>query len=299
MSVALPKKSTNVRNFFSWLRGDWPVLDGLGGMTRRWSAAAAAAEMFLSPERAVAPPALPEPAPSVIVPVPGFTPHLNARLWGMERGSSAPLVLLAHDWEGQIQDLMPLVTALLGLGARVLAFDAPAHGRSGGDTAHVIAMARAAAAVARAGQQVVGATLAAAIGHGLGASALVLALREPGFAPDRLVLLAPLVDLDLPLRQIAEVQALDAADLAALRLRIDRALGEPLAALTLEGQHPAIPTLIIHSHDDTVAPAVDAERVASIWPQASAHFTERLGHRRIRTDQAVLSAAGAFALAVG
>lgn len=299
MSVVLSKKSTNVRDIFAWLRGGWPVLDGLGAMTRRWSAAAEAADLFLTPERAVAPPALPEPAPSVIVPVPSFTPHLNARLWGMERGSSAPLVLLAHDWEGQIQDLMPLVTALLGQGARVLAFDAPAHGRSSGDTAHVLAMARAAAAVARAGQQVAGSTLAAAIGHGLGASALVLALREPGFAPERLVLLAPLVDLDLPLRQIADIQALDASELAALRLRVDRALGEPLAALTLEGQRPAVPTLIIHSQDDTVAPAADAERLAAVWPQASAHFAERLGHRRIRTDTTILAQAGAFALAGG
>jgi pimeloyl-ACP methyl ester carboxylesterase len=271
-----PNKSTNDRFIFDLLKLNLP--DWLMPSSR----AERAARLYLEPERHVAPPALPEPPGGVVLAIPGFSPHLNARIWGAAR-VGAPLVLLAHDWEGQIQDMMPLIIALTESGAQVVAFDAPAHGRSSGDGAHVLAMAAAAVAVANA----TGRRIDLAIGHGLGASALVLATEE-GLQPARMVLLAPMVDVSWPVQQIAQAFQLDGAEQAAMVNHIDRALGSPLYGLTLHPPHSTIPGLLIHSSDDRVAPVADALHLAALWPGMRRHLVDGLGHRRLLGDRPVL-----------
>lgn len=291
MAYFLSEKSTNVRNF-GQNAGSW--LDGLTGLFHPWSPEkhrlAEGRRMYLEPERAVAPPALPEPAGAMVLAVPGFTPHLAARLWGAERGEGAPLVLLAHGWEGQIHDMIGFVQPLLDAGARVVAFDAPAHGRSTGDETNLLEMSRAIHAVANAA----GGKTAAVIGHGLGATALTLAIQD-GFKPGRAVLLAPLADLTLPLRQIAHVLRLDLDGEHALGRLVDRALGQPLAALHLHGD-AYTPSLLVHSADDRIMPVADALLLAATWPGMATHLVQGLGHRRLLSDAGVVQRAVEFAL---
>lgn len=291
MAYFLSKKSTNVRNSGQYGQS-W--LDGLTDLFHPWSRErnllAEGRRMYLEPERTVAPPALPEPAGAMVLAVPVFTPHLAARLWGAERGDKAPLVLLAHGWEGQMHDMLGFVQPLLNAGARVVAFDAPAHGRSTGDETNLLEMARAIRAVAVAA----GGKVAAVIGHGLGATALTLAIQE-GFQPGRAILLSPLADLTLPLRQIAYVLRLDLDSEHALALDIDRVLGQPLAALHLHGDE-GTPALLIHSADDRITPVADALQLASVWPGAEMHLLQGLGHRRLLSDAAVIERAVGFAL---
>ncbi|MFV3076411.1 alpha/beta hydrolase [Niveispirillum fermenti] len=248
-------------------------------------------DLYLLPERRLAPPALPEPAGGMVLVVPGFTPHLAARIWGADRGPTAPLIVLVHDWEGQIYDMMPFVQPLLDAGARVVAFDAPAHGRSAGEETHVLDMVRAIRAVAMAA----GGSVTASIAHGLGATALALAMQE-GFDPGRAVLLAPLADLMLPVRQIAQVLRLDTDGEHDLTLAIDQALGRPLAGLHVRG-NAEVPALLIHSSDDRIMPVADALHLAAGWPGMAVHLVEGLGHRRLLSDPAVQGLVLGFALA--
>jgi pimeloyl-ACP methyl ester carboxylesterase len=281
-----PRKGTNVRFIFDFPRFDlsrWLTPSSLGER---------AAQLYLVPERHAAPPALPEPAGGVMLAVPGFSPHLNARIWAAER-LDAPLVLLAHDWEGQIQDMMPLIVALTDASARVVAFDAPAHGRSGGDTAHVLSMAAAAVAVAKA----TGTRIDLAVGHGLGASALVLA-NLGGFQPARMALLAPMADVSWPMQQIAQAFQLDSGERTLMVDQIDRALGRPLFGLTLQPPAPTIPGLLIHSSDDRVAPVADALHLAAFWPGMHRHLVDGLGHRRLLHDKVVIDLVVRSALAM-
>lgn len=289
MAYFLSEKSTNVRKY---AEGGW--LDGLAGLFQPWSRQgqllAEGRRMYLMPERAVTPPALPEPAGGVVLAVPGFTPHLAARLWGAQRGEAAPLVLLVHGWEGQIHDMLPFVQPLLDKGARVVAFDAPAHGRSSGDEATLLDIAAAIRAVAAAA----GGRVAAVIAHGVGAAALTLAIQN-GFDAGRAVLLAPLVDLMLPLRQIAHVLRLDPDGEHALGREVDQALGRPLASLHLQG-NASTQALLIHSVDDRIMPVSDALLLATSWPGLSTHLVQGLGHRRLLSDAGVVDRAVGFAL---
>lgn len=287
MALFFSEKSTNVRI-------NVPGEGFLDHLFRPWSPEAhqigEGLRMYLRPERAVSPPALPEPAGAVVLAVPGFTPHLAARLWGAGKGEAAPLVMLVHDWEGQVHDMMPFVQPLLEAGARVVAFDAPAHGRSSGDEAHVLDFARAIPAVAEAA----GGAVAAVIAHGVGASALTLAIQD-GFRPGRAVLLAPLADLTLPVRQIAHVLRLDLDGEHALNRRIDRRLGQPLSALSLQGDG-AVPALLVHAVDDRIMPVSDALHLASLWSGMETRLVEGLGHRRLLSDADVIAQAVGFAL---
>lgn len=289
MAYFLSEKSTNVRKN---VNHGW--LDGLAGLFQPWTRQghilAEGRRMYLAPERAVTPPALPEPAGGVVLAVPGFTPHLAARLWGAQRGEAAPLVLLVHDWECQIHAMLPFVQPLLDAGARVVAFDAPAHGRSSGDETTVLDMAGAVRAVAAAA----GGKVAGVIAHGVGAAALTLAIQD-GFDAGRAVLLAPLVDLTLPLRQIAHVLRLDPDAEHTLGREIDCALGRPLASLHLQGD-AGTPALLIHSVDDRINPVSDGLLLAASWPGLSTHLIQGLGHRRLLSDADVVGRAVGFAL---
>ncbi len=270
----------------------WSALPHLPDWLMPLSRAERAADLYLVPERHVAPPALPEPAGGMVLAVPGMVPHLNARLWGAER-VAAPLILLAHDWEGQIQDMMPLIIALTDAGARVVAFDAPAHGRSGGDVSHVLSMAAAVQAVAKAA----GGPVDLAIGHGLGASAMVAAMAD-GFQPGRVALLAPMADVRWPVQQIAQVLHLTEVEQVAMLQRIDQALGQPLHGLTLHPPVGTVPGLLIHSSDDRVAPVADALHLAAFWPGMRRHLVDGLGHRRLLGDRAVADLIIRFAFEV-
>lgn len=270
------------------------MLHGLSDWFRPWSMTATkarqGASLYLHPERHASPPALPEPAGAHVLVVPGFTPHLAARLWGAEKGADAPLALLIHGWEGQVHDLTPFIQPLLDQGMRVVAFDAPGHGRSSGEELTVLAYAGAIRAVAQA----TGTNPDVAIAHGFGASALTLAIQD-GFRPGRAVLLSPLADMMLPVRQIAHVLRLDGAAETAMMDRIDRALGQPLAALSLHGD-AAVPALLVHAIDDRIMPVADALHLAAFWQGMRTHLVQGLGHRRLLIDENVRSTVVGFAV---
>ena len=99
--------------------------------------------------------------------------------WG-----EGPTVLLAHGWGSRAGRFHDLATTLVGEGFRVVAHDAPAHGRSTGRFASLPEFARALRAVA----DHVG-SLHGLLGHSLGGAAACIAIRD-GLSVRRLVLAA-------------------------------------------------------------------------------------------------------------
>lgn len=278
--------STNVRSG----RSLSAVLDRLAAALLPASPAAHAALDFLTPPREVAPPMLPEPAGgSLPLAVPDWPAPLNARLFGSGNGA-APAVLLLHGWGGQLYDMADFVEPLVGAGYRVVAFDAPAHGRSAGETAHLPAFARAAAAVAKAAGP-----LAGAIGHSMGAAALALAASD-GLALPRLALLAPpAAPLPFALK-VARAHRLDTAGTSEMLALIDRASGRPVAALELSSLAPRIPAkaLFLHATGDRLVPVGEVLHAAAAWRGASVHLLDGLGHRALLRDPETVAAAAAF-----
>src|SRR5512140_1656761 len=163
--MAPAKKSTNDRA--SLVRA---VLPGAIRLLARLSpalAARAGARLFLRVPRVPRPRG--EAAAFLASGESSPVPHAGRRLaaWTWGRG---PAVVLVHGWGGRVAQMRAFVPSLVAAGHRVVVFDGPAHGASGGRSTSIPAFADAIAAVVRA----TGAR--AVIAHSMGGASTLLAV---------------------------------------------------------------------------------------------------------------------------
>ncbi|HYE00634.1 MAG TPA: alpha/beta fold hydrolase [Alphaproteobacteria bacterium] len=280
MSRSQPNKSTNVRTK-SWAQR----LIGLKfRLLLRFAPARAelaAARLFLTPQRkAPARSLAPVPDGAVRLAVPG-RPDLAVWSWG---DAAAPAVLLVHGWESEHRALGGFVAPLLAQGLRVVAFDQPAHGRSGGRTASLPEFARAlrAVAVAAGGQ---GAPVLATIAHSLGAAATVAALGI-GTRLGRVALIAPPSRPRVHADMLCAALGFDAERRRGFYRRLAGLTGVDVQGydLTEIARGLRSPALILHARNDRVVPATHGQALAAVWPGAELALFDALGHVRILSD---------------
>ena len=207
--------------------------------------------------------------------------------WGPER---APAVVLVHGWGSRAGRFSVMGRGLLDAGHRVVAYDAPAHGRSTGRLASLVEFARALRAVAdRVGP------LHSLVGHSLGGAAIVLALRD-GLVADRVVLLAAPADVTRFATAFADHLRIPEPAREAMRRNLERRLEARWDDLHI----PAIverlqtPALLVHDRGDSDVPYRHAEEIVSAWPGARLLATDGLGHRAILRDPSVVGSTVAF-----
>src|SRR5690606_9457849 len=112
----------------------------------------------------------------------------RVQAWSWGKG---PTVLLVHGWGGHAAQLRVLGEALLQEGLRVVAFDAPGHGRSGpsrlgGRRVSMVEIADALRIVAAGAGPVAG-----LVAHSGGCTATALALRDGWTGPSRVAFVSP------------------------------------------------------------------------------------------------------------
>lgn len=201
-----------------------------------------------------------------------------------------PYVLMAHGWSSFGQRFAPWVPHLRALGYAVVSFDQPGHGRSEGryctlpdfvDTANELGRCFGPAALA--------------IGHSMGAAALVLA-QDEAWQARKLILLAPAEDMLAATDRFFRMVRLGRH----LRGRFldwhERHTGTHPEQLQVHRYLPALgqPGLIVHDLDDTDVPWEEGERYARHWPDARLLTTEGLGHHHIVDAPEVIEAALAY-----
>jgi pimeloyl-ACP methyl ester carboxylesterase len=190
-------------------------------------------------------------------------------------------VILAHGWEGTARDMVPIAAALAARGRSVTVFDMPAHGRSDGRTTTLPEMAHAIAAVAdETGSP------EAVVGHSLGAAAAVLALRD-GLGASHAALLAPVAEPWLFVRRLAELLAFSEERYAGLVQRISERAGITLESVdgVTVARNLEARALIVHDPADRQVPFAQGESLANVWPGATLHALEGVGHRRPLVDE--------------
>ncbi|AVT35980.1 alpha/beta fold hydrolase [Plantactinospora sp. BB1] len=210
---------------------------------------------------------------------------VTGRAWG-----SGPLVYLAHGWGGSASQLHGFVPTLVAAGYRVVAWDAPSHGRSGpgalGPHRGTLAeFADALVAVVRAHGPA-----HAVLAHSLGATASGLAVLD-GLAVHRLVMIAPMAD-PLPYIQ-AFRRTLGIGPKVGDRLvaAMESLVGRPIADYDLgtraraAGELP--PLLVVQDRKDREVDPADGVTIATAWP-GRLHRTTGLGHVRILADPDVV-----------
>ncbi len=212
------------------------------------------------------------------------------RLAAWSWGSSGPAVLLVHGWEGRGAQLGAFVEPLLSEGFRVVTFDGPGHGISGGNRSSLIEMGAAVLDAARKLGPFHG-----AVAHSAGAAATTLALSD-GASIDRMVYVAPPADLGEFLGRVAAALELPAGVIPIARRRIAERFGfrwDAIAHFHL-AQSMTAPLLVIHDCDDREIEVDNGVRLASLWRGSRLEVTSGLGHRRILREERVVSRAVGF-----
>ena len=219
-----------------------------------------------------------------------FTVHHDGQRLACWSWGTGPVVLLMHGWGSRAGRFRLFVPPLQQLGFRVVAFDGPGHGRTGGASASLPQFAAALAAVSAA----VG-PVSAYIGHSLGGAAAL-------FAMGRLVPPVPAVLISAPSdpvvfwRRFVHHLAIPSAVRNRLQKNLRQRFGITWSDLNLVPAAAALPTplLVIHDVGDEDVPPENGRDIAAAAPRGTFLLTEGLGHRAIMRDSEVVQRAVEF-----
>ena len=208
---------------------------------------------------------------------------LPAWSWGQ-----GPTILLVHGWEGRGGQLAAFAQPLAQRGFRVVAFDAPGHGKNTARESSLFSFADAIAAASRKFGPLHG-----IVAHSMGCAAAMLALGGGQQVP-RVVFVSP-ADASLAAPRFASMLALRDDVVRHLFRRLEWQYGTTFEDIAIDRLAsrvaPISRLLIVHDQDDRFVPLSDARRLAQAWPDAQLKVTVGLGHHRILRDEATIATA--------
>lgn len=216
----------------------------------------------------------------------------------LEDGGPLGTVLVIHGWRSRTEHMRALITGFRDAGYKVVSLDLPGHGQSPGRRLN---LAIAVEAVRATGDWF--GPFAAVAGHSFGgaiaANAVAGSVKDvPPLAAGRLVLIAAPSSLPVLFSDFSRTLNVGPRAQAAMAAIVERIAGHPLNDYTGARQldAAAVPTLVIHAHDDREVAATHAELYASAGAHVRLHWADGLGHRRILGDQDVVRHAVDFVL---
>ena len=217
-------------------------------------------------------------------------PHRGLPLAVYQWGEG-PTVLLVHGWHGRGTQLGAFAAPLVAAGYRVVAFDAPAHGRTPGRSTNLPQISDALLKVAGAFPPLHG-----VIAHSFGAAVTLHAIIQ-GLAPQRVVAVSAPSSIEFLMESFAAGLEIPGTVMAVHRRLLEQRFGADLwqrLSPTANASRLSIPALLIHDDEDHEVPIQEGETLARAWPGAELVRTHGLGHRRILRDPEVVNRACAF-----
>ena len=217
-----------------------------------------------------------------------------------EPAPGRPSVVLVHGWSSRATHFAAIIRALTAAGVRCAAFDAPAHGESGGETA---SLPRFAAATRRLLDELREESTppVAVVGYSFGGLAAGIAcipdlVAGPVAQVPGLVLIAAPVTLASATRRWLEMAGEPLGRSAELMRALDRrGFDGARFELLTTAHHLPDRLLLIHDAGDEEVPIADAEALLAARPDAELLRTDRFGHARILLARPVAQAVAAFA----
>lgn len=201
----------------------------------------------------------------------------------LPEGPARKKVLIAHGFESASRPFTPYISALVEKGYEVVAFDAPAHGRSGGRRILLTGYV----SILRSIEQNYG-PFHSYLGHSLGALALTLFLENSHHNKvTRLVLVAPAVETLSAVNNFARLFRLSPQVVKEMDDYVQETTGHHFDWYSLRRamHHVNAATLYIQDEDDRITPLSEAMAIkADGHPNIKFLFTKGLGHRRILKD---------------
>lgn len=198
-------------------------------------------------------------------------------------------VLLIHGFESSVVNFEAYAAGFAAKNLEVLAFDAPAHGRSTGKQINALVYRDFLLEVMERFGPV-----DAAMAHSFGGLALCLALAEqPSIPPLKIVLIAPATETTTAIDQFFKIAAIRDPQVKTAFIReIHNISGHDTTWFSIPRTLPFINSRIlwIHDTDDRITPFEDTAPVRKNHdPRLEFITTSGLGHRRIYRDEQVMA----------
>ena len=199
---------------------------------------------------------------------------------------SAKKALIIHGFESSVVNFDRYIRPLIKKGYEVLAFDAPAHGKSGGKEITAPLFKKTIQEVCKTFGPV-----QSFMAHSFGGLAVSLALEEMSHTPDtRLVLIAPATETLTAIDTFFRFLKLDDT----VRTEFDKIIikkgGVSPAWYSIRRamQHIRARVLWLHDEEDDTTPIEDVRKVQEKnYPQIHFVITKGLGHRRIYRENKI------------
>lgn len=207
--------------------------------------------------------------------------------WG-----SGPVVLLVHGWAGRATQFRKIIYALVREKYRVVGFDGPAHGNSGGRSTNIQEFEEALIKI----YEKTG-TPEAIIAHSFGGGAALFAAMN-GLPVKKLInIAAPTIGdaiIDTYLKTINGSRSTGDS----FKSYILQRTGKPFDAFTglyfITRISQEMDLLLVHDEDDTEVPIDHALELMKRYPGAALFKTRGLGHTRILKDEEVIKKCVSF-----
>jgi len=208
-------------------------------------------------------------------------------------GGSHKNILLCHAWGGRGTQLAKFIEPLVLAGYRVVAFDAPGHGRSSGKRTDMMEYS---ATIQALDQHFSG--FDALIAHSFGAGNAVFAVSRFRLQTAKIVLIGCFSHGKWIIQRFGDILNIPSKIVANMCLSLERKYNGQLHWDKLDIvemlQKCRIPALVVHDKDDREIPYEHAEKFRRIEQHIWFHDTRKLGHRRIIQNPLVIDRVVAF-----
>lgn len=219
-----------------------------------------------------------------------YVPEINKSVVTYEYGKSDRKILLVHGWSGRGTQLFKIADELLDNGYSVVSFDAPAHGKSKGNST---IMSEFILSILEIEKQY--GPFEFAIGHSLGGMSVLNAIKD-GLKVKKAIVIGS--------GDIVQ----DILDDFVAKLGLKQAISERLReffenkyqvkmddfSAYKAAQKVKIPVLVIHDNDDPEVPAKAGIHIHENLENGELFLTDGLGHRKILGNQNVIKKALEF-----
>ena len=219
-----------------------------------------------------------------------FVPSINKEIVVYHYGKSEKKILLVHGWSGRGTQLVKIADELLNLGYSTISFDAPAHGKSKGNSSIMVEFI---ASIIELEKQF--GPFEFAIGHSLGGMAILNAIREK--LKVRKVVLIGSGDI---IQDIIDdfIKKLELKPEIGIKLRehFEKKYGVKMNYYSASNaaKEVLIPVLIIHDENDVDVNVKAAYNIKENLKISELMITKNLGHRKILGNNEVIQSIVTF-----
>lgn len=211
-------------------------------------------------------------------------PTTNKKIVTYQYGASEKKVLLVHGWSGRGTQMCKIADELLKSGYSTVSFDAPAHGKSPGNSSIMVDFIDSILEI----DKLYG-PFEIAIGHSLGGMSVLNAITE-GFSVNRAVIIGSGDIVQDIIDDFIKKLELKPEISTQLRLYIENKYEGAMddysaykAAVSTE-----IPFLVIHDENDPEVAVKAAINIHKHLKNGELMITKQLGHRKILADHHVI-----------